>query len=39
METELHKAEAAAQFTLQPQHTDNPQNIYEGVYKCTSKLQ
>jgi len=39
----LHKDDATmvmvAQFTLQPQHTDNPQNIYEGVYKCTLKLQ
>jgi len=28
----LHKAtqEAAAQFILQPQYTDNPQNICEG---------
>ena len=37
METELHKAKAAARFTLQPQHTDNPQNIYEGV--ITNALQ
>ena len=35
----LHKAtrEAAAQFILQPQYTDNPQNICEGV--ITNALQ
>ena len=35
---ELHKATqgAAAQFTLQPQYTDNHQNICEGVInECT----
>ena len=39
METKLHKAapEAAVQFTLQPQYTDNPQNIYKGV--ITNALQ
>ena len=33
METKSHKAapEADVQFTLQPQYTGNPQNIYEGV--------
>ena len=31
----MHKAnrEADAQFILQPQHTDNPQNICDGLIK------
>ena len=33
IEDYLHKAtqETAAQFILQPQYTDNPQNICEGI--------
>ena len=33
IEDYLHKAtvEAAAQFILQPQYTDNPQNICNGI--------
>jgi len=33
IEDKVHKAtqEAAAQFILQPQYTDNPQNLCEGI--------
>ena len=40
VEDYLHKAtrEASAQFLLQPQYTDNPQNICEGVITNTLQI-